>query len=250
MKVVIWVHQADAGLHRSLRLMLTVLQLRGRDVSLVGLCDCHIEALSEQLSLPIDLRTAAIPNSAVYKTQASPPRTTRDEGSPVVGMLANLSIEKGVGVFIEVASRRPDLQFELSGPPADLPTKRLIQDAGVSVKNLKYRGRLDPAERREFLDKVDVFLFPSAYKFETQPLVILEAASAGCLIAASDIGCIREMLRGNGLTIPIADQKSAEVWVAAIDELLAGETKSDPIIVEDENRWVELLGLPNASASL
>jgi glycosyltransferase involved in cell wall biosynthesis len=47
----------------------------------------------------------------------------------------------------------------------------------------------------EFLAQVDVFLFPSRYRHEAQPLVILEAQAAGARVVATNVGCVSSMLR-------------------------------------------------------
>jgi glycosyltransferase involved in cell wall biosynthesis len=41
-----------------------------------------------------------------------------------------------------------------------------------------------------FYRRLDVFLFPSSYKHEAEPLVVLEAARAGVPTVAFDTGCI------------------------------------------------------------
>jgi glycosyltransferase involved in cell wall biosynthesis len=60
---------------------------------------------------------------------------------------------------------------------------------------VEFVGPLGPGGKRKFLERADVFVFPTAYRFEGHPYVILEAMSAGLPIVSTHLACIPEMVR-------------------------------------------------------
>lgn len=77
---------------------------------------------------------------------------------------------------------------------------------------------LTRASNMEVLDamrEADVLLFPSQI-IENQPIVLLEAMSLGLPVIASDVGGVRETLKGAGIVVQRDD---IEAWVLAINRL-------------------------------
>jgi glycosyltransferase involved in cell wall biosynthesis len=70
-------------------------------------------------------------------------------------------------------------------------------------------------EIMEAMRRADIFLFPSQI-VENQPTVLLEAASLGLPVIASDVGGVRETLNGAGIIVPKDD---VQAWVEAIEFL-------------------------------
>jgi glycosyltransferase involved in cell wall biosynthesis len=58
-----------------------------------------------------------------------------------------------------------------------------------------YHGVADPQLKADLLAKADLFLFPTRYANEAQPLVVLEAMAAGVGIITTDIGTLSEIIR-------------------------------------------------------
>jgi len=57
-----------------------------------------------------------------------------------------------------------------------------------------------------FLASLDAFVFPTTYTHEAEPLVVLEALSAGVPIAAFGRGCIGRMVPSSaGLVVEVGD---------------------------------------------
>jgi glycosyltransferase involved in cell wall biosynthesis len=119
-----------------------------------------------------------------------------------VGLLANLSTAKGLDDFLALAelseTRQLPWRFVLAGPfenEADgITAKRRIQ----TLKNIDYRGPLYGEAKSAFLAEIDVFIFPTRYRHEAEPLVVLEALRQGCPVIAFGRGCIPEMLGDSG----------------------------------------------------
>jgi glycosyltransferase involved in cell wall biosynthesis len=120
-----------------------------------------------------------------------------------IGHLSNLSREKGIETVLECLRRlrkgAVEVEFVLAGPATDAATKRLIACASEEFGDyLRYLGPLRQAEVRGFYESIDVFLFPSAYEHEAEPLVVIDAVSVGVPVVATDRGCIGYILHSTG----------------------------------------------------
>jgi glycosyltransferase involved in cell wall biosynthesis len=67
----------------------------------------------------------------------------------------------------------------------------------------------------EAMRNADIFLFPSQV-VENQPTALLEAASLGLPVIASDVGGVRETLKGAGIVLP---KDNIQAWIDAIEFL-------------------------------
>jgi glycosyltransferase involved in cell wall biosynthesis len=83
--------------------------------------------------------------------------------------------------------------------------------------------RIASAPHGQIMDamrEADVLLVPSQI-MENQPTVLLEAASVGLPVIASDVGGVRETLDGAGLVVPRDDE---DAWIKAVDSLRNPDT--------------------------
>lgn len=178
------------------------LKLGGPNVDHIVLCQRAGRLL--QAAYGVDSsRIHAVANTFVLEASSpTPPATARPSRPLRVGMLSNLTPEKGVDTFLRTAERLAshDVEFLIAGPVGDPHLEerlsRLPEDGGIS-----YVGALYDAEKDEFLRSLDIFLFPTRYRNEAQPLVLFEALAAGAVPLATAMGCIEEQIDGVGLTI-------------------------------------------------
>ena len=128
-----------------------------------------------------------------------------------VGHLSNLSREKGIGSVFDCMralwARDIEVELWLAGPPEDAQTARMITAARAEFGDrINYLGRLSASGVQQFYDNIDVFLFPSAYEHEAEPLVVIDAVSAGVPVIATDRGCIGYLLGiTGGRVLPAED---------------------------------------------
>lgn len=145
-----------------------------------------------------------------------------------VGFLSNLSAAKGLDDFLALAESSSThgmpWRFIMAGPfESDASMERYLPRI-QELSNLEYRGPLYTEAKGEFFREIDVFAFPTHYKNEAEPLVVLEALSHGDPVIAFGRGCIAEMLgeRG-GQVIPVGTGyvgfalKILEAWHAEGD---------------------------------
>lgn len=66
---------------------------------------------------------------------------------------------------------------------------------------ITYRGLIVGDEKKQLLLESDIMVLPTSYKIEGQPLSLIEGMAAGLPIISTDIGCIGEMVKNNGILI-------------------------------------------------
>ncbi|MBF0349780.1 MAG: GT4 family glycosyltransferase PelF [SAR324 cluster bacterium] len=148
-----------------------------------------------------------IPNGVDYEKFSS---VKRDKSHPpTVALIGRVVPIKDVKTFIRAGiilkSRVPDLRVWIIGPTDEDPDyfsecAEMIQNAGVQeVITFTGKVRVD-----EYLGKIDVIALTSLS--ESQPLVILEAGSAGVPSVATNVGSCQELIYGrNDEDPPLGD---------------------------------------------
>lgn len=114
-----------------------------------------------------------------------------------LGHMSNLSIEKGLERALETFRHCRELgmavELCLAGPPAG-ERERIMVDQAVAAGGVRYLGPVYGERKRRFFSEIDLFLFPSLYRNEAEPLVCMEALSAGVPVMAYDVGCCSGLL--------------------------------------------------------
>ena len=95
-------------------------------------------------------------------------------------------------------------------------------------------GARGEQKRRLFLDS-HIFVFPSMYPVEAQPLVLLEAMASGCAIISTDVGEIPSMLDDQS-TIYLEDT-APDVIAEAITCLMQNPQKRIRLTVEGQKQF-------------
>jgi glycosyltransferase involved in cell wall biosynthesis len=147
---------------------------------------------------------------------ARPARLERNHQWLTCGFLSNLSSEKGLEVFLDcLRSARAaglNLQAILAGPPTTREAEQTIADAKLEFGGmLSVLGPVANSRKEAFFRSIDIFLFPTFYRIEAQPLVILEAMSYGVTVVSSDQGYCAELVGEAGASAPIADFKRTAI---------------------------------------
>ena len=123
-----------------------------------------------------------------------------------VGFMSNLSLEKGLFEFFNLAADMQrsgmPVKASLAGPFQDARTEEQARARLTDIDNVEYVGQKYGEEKDVFYSDIDVFIFPTLYRNEAEPLVIHEAMSRGIPVIAYGRGCIPEMIGSDsGLVI-------------------------------------------------
>lgn len=112
-----------------------------------------------------------------------------------LGFMSNLTVEKGVERAIAAfrsaqASGLAD-RLVLAGPCKDEGARTAIESASAEFGEcFRYLGPVSGPAKLAFFAGIDLFLFPSLYRNETQGIVNLEALAAGLPVIAYGLCCI------------------------------------------------------------
>jgi glycosyltransferase involved in cell wall biosynthesis len=122
-----------------------------------------------------------------------------------IGHLSNLSAEKGLPIVLNVVQALLGegiaCELWLAGPSSP-DCAPLIADAIATNKLIKYLGPVDEKAKTKFFAHLDVFLFPTRFPLEAEPLVVLEALAHGVPVIAYRRGTIGDLLAGSlGLAV-------------------------------------------------
>ena len=134
-----------------------------------------------------------------------------------------ISEEKGILTFLELAkkfsAKQHKIKFHIAGVYQNKKIQKKVTDL---IENLQKNnifiinhGPLIGANQKNlFFDSIDLFIFPSFYKFEAQPIVLLESLSNGIPTISTDIGDIKSIIDEEvGFTFSVNNflEKSIEV---------------------------------------
>jgi glycosyltransferase involved in cell wall biosynthesis len=125
--------------------------------------------------------------------------------------LSNFVESKGILVLIESIEilMKSTLKFEVNlvGSSADLSVEdiqRVVKERSLE-KYVNVLGPLYGDEKWVRLQGADIFVFPTYFKNECFPLVLLEAMQTHNAVISTDNGAIEDMLSGCGIVVPQKD---------------------------------------------
>jgi glycosyltransferase involved in cell wall biosynthesis len=162
---------------------------------------------------------SVVSNAAFYESTHDETPAKRGDESPLhIGFLSNITFEKGFVEFFAILKQLEQhgvkYRAHIAGPLS--PDAREIFDKLIGeASNVEYVGPVYGAEKERFYQQLDIFVFPTNYRNEAEPLVVYEAMRRGVYVIACDRGAIAEMLC-NGAGLAIAAEAVVESAVAQI----------------------------------
>lgn len=153
-------------------------------------------------------------NSNIISTELSQLNHTNNSNIKI-GHLSNLTVEKGCAWAIEAVLKAKakgfNVELHLAGPVSDSRLEVPISEASKTLSDcFKMWGPVYGEEKISFFDTIDILLFPSQYKNEAEPLVVLESMASGIPVLAFDVGCISDDIGQTGGKIISSDYDGYE----------------------------------------
>lgn len=201
-------HHSFSYIDKSFRLMRLILIFGGRDLRHIFLCTTMRDRFES--------RYGKMPHSYIISNAAfvdPAPRLEERAGPPGplrIGLLSNLTREKGLHTFLELLRLLRqyglDVAGVLAGPIVQEEDRVMVGAAEKELLGaLQYIGPVYADAKDHFYRQIDVFIFPTEYANEAQPTVLFEALAAGNSIVAFDRGCIAAQVGTNGIAISPTD---------------------------------------------
>jgi glycosyltransferase involved in cell wall biosynthesis len=160
--------------------------------------------------------------------------------------LSNLFPQKGILDLIEIynilVKRNPDIVLSVVGGFPYRKTHQqviqLIRKYNLEDKILMKGPRYGRQKSREY-NQADIFIYPTTFRQECFPLVILEAMQSGLPIIASDEGAISEII-DNGTNGIVLCNWTAESFSSEIEALIKNETLRLKLGENAKKKFIEL----------
>ena len=212
----VWLHHhswayVDSG-NRAMRLMAAL----GDRVEHIALANDMATRLMR--TYPRIVRVRAADNAMHCDDQGV--RSDLQAGAIRLGHMSNLSVAKGtetvIETFEELAAADPDLRLVLAGPISEPAIEQRLARARANFGDrISYLGPVYGEAKRAFFQSVDLFLFPTRYRHEAYPMVLLEALSAGVPCVVTERGLTPHAVGEAGaITTPQDFPRSVERTIA------------------------------------
>lgn len=155
------------------------------------------------------------------------------EGRPMAGYVGHLYPGRGVELLVDLARRRPDVDFLIvGGTPDDVAAAR-ARAAVAGGRNLTITGFVPNADLPLHLAACDVLLMPYQRRVTgaggggetsrwTSPLKMFEYLAAGRPILASNLPVLQEVLSAENAVLLAPDDEAS--WLGGLDRVLADST--------------------------
>jgi len=163
------------------------------------------------------VENAVVCSNAAFVTPLPAVAQRPNRSGLVLGHLGNLTFEKGLEEVLELLRTLRGtglpVTLRLAGEPMSPDVAATVRAAQRELGSaLVVEGPATGAEKDRFFSSIDLFVLPSRYVHEAEPLVVLEALAAGTPIVAIGRGCLADGFSGAGR---ITDTSEDFVRIAA-----------------------------------
>lgn len=153
-----------------------------------------------------------------YIEESLPAHTKQNLKAPLsVIFVGSLMAEKGILVFIEVATALPKITFNICGTGSPTIVKQ-VEEVCTKHNNLIYHGLVSGSKKAALLGKADIFVLQTHYPTEGVPLSILEAMANGCAIVTTAHNGIPETVEGAALFVEKNSAQSLKETLINLDK--------------------------------
>ena len=148
-------------------------------------------------------RVHVIPNFAedyLFSTRDAVERKFRDTDPVRIAFLSNLIEGKGHEELVDAYLGMDDelqrrLRIDFAGGFISVSQEERFLARIRGYGNLRYHGVIFGAEKKQFLAESHLFCLPTYYRFEGQPISVLEAYASGCVVITTGHAGIPDIFR-------------------------------------------------------
>lgn len=150
-----------------------------------------------------------------------------------VGYISNITVDKGFLILCDLIEliaydRNINCQFIIAGDFHDDASKTRFDRLSVDAKNIiDYKGAVFGEEKSSFFTSIDLLLFPTIYRNEAQPMVLVEALLYGVPVLSTNRGTISELIGQCGGFVVDDDE-----FINTSISILRNLSKSDQLLLD------------------
>jgi glycosyltransferase involved in cell wall biosynthesis len=192
---VIFHHHSFSYIVRPSLLLRAVIRVAGRRQLHIALCPTMARQLGAiygsklRIEILSNLGIMDLPQAGVGRSIGT---------CSVIGYLSNISFAKGIDRYLDLLammrSKGSRIRGLIAGPFDNTEVQTFVERRIEEIGGINYVGAVHAEQKAAFLSSIDLLVFPSRYKLEAQPLVVFEAQAAGVPVAASERGCIKDLI--------------------------------------------------------
>ncbi len=166
----------------------------GKKTTHIALC----KDMEQRLKTNYSIDNIIVNSNSVFITKPSIKSINIKETLNTLGFLSNISLEKGILDFIDLADNlvknKLELKYLIGGPFENASIEKIVTKHIKSLKQINYRGPVYGKLKDAFLNDIDVLVFPSTYNNEAEPLTVYEALSFGIPVITFNRGCLENIV--------------------------------------------------------
>ena len=134
--------------------------------------------------------------------------------------LSNFNKQKGYDLLLKACRGMEGHDFELNfaGGFESEEERLVFMKAVAGLKNVNYLGVVGGEEKVKLLQESHIFVLPTTYKYEGQPISILEAYASGCCVITTDHAGIRDIFQDsiNGYFVKKMDYEDLKLKLTSL----------------------------------
>ena len=225
-------HHSWAYFYSTNKILTLISRLMRTSGTHIVLCGKMREELRERY--PDAKSIMVLSNSVFYSPSGRDGNQNRRDSKVLrIGHLSNLTISKGldevIKTFSALVNKGVSAKLILAGNPHTSVEEALIDEAKKEFgSDIELRGAVYGNDKEEFYRSIDVFIFPTRYQNEAEPLVIWEALGHGLPVIVRQRGCLTKSMIGSaGLCVAANDDfvsiavEKIAVWYAQEGDFFA-----------------------------
>lgn len=166
-----------------------------------------------------------------------------------IGFMSTLTLEKGLLELLcagkNLTQRFPKLEIRIAGGFSDDATeagvRAQMEQLGINAETVRHTflGSVTGDAKAAFFASLDLFCLPTRYRYEGQPLVILEALAAGVPVVSTEHAAIPNTIDSGRTGWLVPAKPSVEQVALALGELLGDRARLERMSAACRETYLE-----------
>lgn len=163
----------------------------------------------------------------------------------MVGYISNITVDKGFLILCDLielvaSDKNSQCQFVIAGDFYDEESKARFDRLSANAKKIiSYRGPVFGEDKSVFFSSLDILVFPTIYKNEAQPMVLVESLLHGVPVLSTNRGAISDLIGQNGGSV-IDDADFINTCVSVLRSLCKSDSLLNTMSRQSHEQYLAL----------